>query len=147
MATHSSMENPVDRRAWRATVHRVAKSRTQIKQLSTHAGFIPSALLGGYNPAPEGACNLPRLLRVSAWGLLGFALRRAPRWGTLEGPPQPGEAPPSAVLGYALDHLSLTPAPGLTLNHNIALPPPHQPRLQLTQPHPQLPSSSALFLA
>ena len=26
--------------AWRATVHRVAKSRTQLKQLNTHAGFI-----------------------------------------------------------------------------------------------------------
>ena len=46
-----------------------------------------------------------------------------PRWGTLEGPPQPGEAAPLAVLGYALNRLSLTPAPGLTLNHNIALPP------------------------
>ena len=30
-------ENPMDRRAWRATVHKVAKSWTQLKQLSTHA--------------------------------------------------------------------------------------------------------------
>ena len=33
---YSCMENPMDRRAWRATVHRVAKSWTQLKRLSTH---------------------------------------------------------------------------------------------------------------
>ena len=32
----SCLENPMDRGAWRATAHRVAKSRTQLKQLSTH---------------------------------------------------------------------------------------------------------------
>ena len=31
------LENPMDRGAWRATVHRVAKSRTRLKPLSTHA--------------------------------------------------------------------------------------------------------------
>ena len=37
MATHSSswLENPLDRRARRATIHRVAKSWTWLKQLST----------------------------------------------------------------------------------------------------------------
>ena len=34
------LENPMDRGAWQATVHGVTKSRTQLKQLSTHAGFI-----------------------------------------------------------------------------------------------------------
>ena len=33
----SYLENPMDRGAWRATVHGVAKNRTQRKQLSTHA--------------------------------------------------------------------------------------------------------------
>ena len=33
---YSRLENPMDREAWRAMVHRVAKSRTQRKQLSTH---------------------------------------------------------------------------------------------------------------
>ena len=33
----SCLENPVDRGAWRATVHRVAKSQTQLKRLRTHA--------------------------------------------------------------------------------------------------------------
>ena len=30
------LENPLDRGAWWATVHRMAKSRTQQKQLNTH---------------------------------------------------------------------------------------------------------------
>ena len=34
---YSCLENPMDRGAWRATVHGIAKSRTQLKQLSTHA--------------------------------------------------------------------------------------------------------------
>ena len=32
----SRLENPKDRRAWRARVHGVAKSQTRLKQLSTH---------------------------------------------------------------------------------------------------------------
>ena len=38
MATHSCIlawRIPMDRGAWWATVHRVARSRTQLKQLST----------------------------------------------------------------------------------------------------------------
>ena len=30
-------ENPLDRGAWWATVHRVTKSRTRLKQLNTHS--------------------------------------------------------------------------------------------------------------
>ena len=46
-ATHSSifgLENPTDREAWQAMVHRVAKSQTRLKQLSTHewAWVIPA---------------------------------------------------------------------------------------------------------
>ena len=33
---YSCLRNPMDRKAWWATVHRVAKSRTWLKQLSTH---------------------------------------------------------------------------------------------------------------
>ena len=33
---YSCLENPMDRGSWRATVHRVAKSWTQVKQLSMH---------------------------------------------------------------------------------------------------------------
>ena len=34
---YSCLENPMDRGAWRATVHRVANSWTRLKRLSTHA--------------------------------------------------------------------------------------------------------------
>ena len=33
----SCLENPMDRGAWRAMVHRVTKSQTQLRRLSTHA--------------------------------------------------------------------------------------------------------------
>ena len=34
---YSCLENPMDRGAWWATVHRFAKNQTQLKRLSTHA--------------------------------------------------------------------------------------------------------------
>ena len=37
---YSFLENPMDRRAWPATVHRVAESQTQLKQLSTYACML-----------------------------------------------------------------------------------------------------------
>ena len=49
MATHSNIlawKNPMDRRAWRATVHGVAKSQTLLKQLSTHTQDIPIYVTG-----------------------------------------------------------------------------------------------------
>ena len=38
MATSSRilLENPMDRGAWQATVHRVTESQTRLKQLRTH---------------------------------------------------------------------------------------------------------------
>ena len=33
---HSCLENPIDRGAWQATVHGVAKSQTWLKRLNTH---------------------------------------------------------------------------------------------------------------
>ena len=40
----SCLENSIDRRAWRAPVHRLAKSQTQMKQLSMHALAANSAI-------------------------------------------------------------------------------------------------------
>ena len=43
---HSCLENPMDRIVWRATVHRVAKSRAQLKQLSMHGdAYMASKIL------------------------------------------------------------------------------------------------------
>ena len=37
---YSCLENPTDRGAWWAAVHRVTKSQTQLKRLSAHDIFI-----------------------------------------------------------------------------------------------------------
>ena len=37
---YSCLENPMDRGAWWATVHRVTKSRTRLKQLSMQARYF-----------------------------------------------------------------------------------------------------------
>ena len=42
---YSCLENPMDRGAWWATVHRVAKSRTRLKQLSTQPCREPTIIL------------------------------------------------------------------------------------------------------
>ena len=42
---YSCLKNPMDRGAWWATVHRVSKSQTQLKQLSTQH-FIINGLAG-----------------------------------------------------------------------------------------------------
>ena len=34
---YSCLENPTDREAWQATVHRVTKSQTRLRQFCTHA--------------------------------------------------------------------------------------------------------------
>ena len=55
MTTHSSvcLENPIDRGAWRATVHGVAKSRTRLKPLSMHPyTWVKYHILKHYNFIP-----------------------------------------------------------------------------------------------
>ena len=50
MATHSSIlagNNPINRGAWRAAVHGIAKSWTQLKQLGMHAQQSPE--VGNYD--------------------------------------------------------------------------------------------------
>ena len=55
MATHSSilLKNPMDRGAWWATVHGVAKSQTRPKQLSMH-GHVINAVMGEGGACLEG---------------------------------------------------------------------------------------------
>ena len=43
---YSCLENPMGRMLWKATVHRVAKSQTQLKQLSMNAhAYMASKIL------------------------------------------------------------------------------------------------------
>ena len=45
----SYLKNPMDRGAWWATVHRVAKSQTQLKQLSTHTCLFITAVFSWWS--------------------------------------------------------------------------------------------------
>ena len=45
---YSCLENPMDRRAWRAAVHRVAKSRTWLKRLSNSTSVYISILISHF---------------------------------------------------------------------------------------------------
>ena len=42
---HSCLENPLDRGAWQATVHGVAKSRTQLSDEHTTPGYLCRATI------------------------------------------------------------------------------------------------------
>ena len=42
---YSCLENPMDRGAWQATLHRVAKSQTGLKHPSMHAGLATRKLI------------------------------------------------------------------------------------------------------
>ena len=74
---YSCLENPMDRGTWRATVHKVAKSRTQLKRLSMHIsgekvkrnkkGYKRKwGFLGGAS-GKEPACQCKRLKRGERW--------------------------------------------------------------------------------
>ena len=42
------LENPMDRGAWQATVHRVTQSQTRLKQLGMHAGMFMCIFMHSY---------------------------------------------------------------------------------------------------
>ena len=76
MATHSNIlawRIPMDRGAWWATVHRVAKSQTQLKRLSTHQQPFIWGFSGG-SDSKVSACSagdpdlIPRLGRSPGEG-------------------------------------------------------------------------------
>ena len=74
---YSCLGNPMDRGAWRATAHGVAKSWTELKQLSTHSSFREIVLNWGkfYFPAHIWQ-NLVTVLVVT----IGEALLASNRW-------------------------------------------------------------------
>ena len=47
---YSCLENPMDRRAWGATVHRVTKSQTWLKQLGMHACMLVKSRSQHWSP-------------------------------------------------------------------------------------------------
>ena len=78
------LENPMDRGAWQATVHRVAKSWTRLKRLSMHTlPYIPDYLLWAGNMAASALKS-----REVSIPWLGLCISTAggpssiPEWGT-----------------------------------------------------------------
>ena len=64
---YSCLENPMDRGAWQATVHRVTKSQTQLKRLSSSRtlwGWV-SPLISGYWSESLPACTQGRRKSIS----------------------------------------------------------------------------------
>ena len=67
---HSCLGNPKDREAWQATVHRVAKSQTRLKQLSTLAKLYciwPISLFGEGTGTPLQYSCLENPMDRGAW--------------------------------------------------------------------------------
>jgi len=93
---YSCLENPMDRGAWRATVHRVAKSQTRLKWLSTHAHMsqkdyeqmtmmcVTSELSEAYKSGNPGSHELRGDDRISKERNPGFRWhKRELLWGVL----------------------------------------------------------------
>ena len=101
---YSCLENPMDRGAWRATVHRVGKSRTRRKRPSTHATLTRSSVPQEQGPCLSRAAFFPtrtigpaveQALRASlscglSTGSLGMAVFLQ---GGAHRPPGPARAP------------------------------------------------------
>jgi len=90
---YSCLENPMDRRAWWATVHGVTKSRMQLKPLSTHTHTqLTVCKLRGDLEGPKTAqhtSNSP-IYTFAPWScLLGCLAHLFPEpfWGLLTGSP------------------------------------------------------------
>ena len=71
---HSCLENPVDRGAWWAAVHRVAQSQTGLKQLSMHACIGE----GNGNPL-QGSCLVNPRDRGAWWAAVYGAVQSRTR--------------------------------------------------------------------
>ena len=57
---YSGLENPMDRGAWWAAVHKITKSRTGLKGLSTHTPYCPAMKSVDRGPA----ASTVRLLEI-----------------------------------------------------------------------------------
>ena len=71
---YSCLENPVDRGAWWAAVHRVAQSRTQLKWLSMHACIGE----GNGNPLQCSCLENPR--DRGAWWAAVYGVAQSRTW-------------------------------------------------------------------
>ena len=59
---YSCLENPMDRGAWRATVHRLTKSWTRLKRLNTHTCMVKAR---GEKMAPDSLVKIHLKVRTT----------------------------------------------------------------------------------
>ena len=94
---YSCLENPTDRGAWWATVHRVTKSRTRLStQAHTQHDACGKALLGGFSEvtAKNGSKWVPPTIPIIKTVLGQLAETQLHPWvGTPQLPPVPGPHP------------------------------------------------------
>ena len=64
---YSCLENPMDRGAWRATVHKVTKSQTRLKQFSLFCVCKVNEILEEGNNGPVAANTHPTGLWLPCW--------------------------------------------------------------------------------
>ena len=104
---NSCLENPMDRGAWWATVHRVAKSWTQLKWLSTHA---PPCELSTDTFSSVQSLSLVQLFAtlwtVGCQAPLSKGFSRQEFWSGLPYPP-PANLPDSGIKPTSLMSLAL----------------------------------------
>ena len=72
---YSCLENPMDRGAWQATVHRVAKSQTQLKRLSSHSAIDP------WENTHTHIAHICEVLLDASWSILAHLILTASLWG------------------------------------------------------------------
>ena len=77
---YSCLENLMDGGAWRATVHRVARSWTLLKGLSTHIQFLGGSF---YPPRRPQVARISSLFMVTSWTM--FCLMSESPSGKREG--------------------------------------------------------------
>ena len=123
---YSCQENPIDKRAWQAIVHRIEKSRTRLKQLSTHTRMHNSG-----SPCSQGQevttkvdwSDLMGFSRQECWSGLPFSFP-----GDL---PDPESNPGLPHCRQILYHLSHQESPHCLTEANISM---SQERLPLLSP-------------
>ena len=104
---YSCLGNPMDRGAWRATVHGVAKSQTRLKQLGMNPFCLEGASFGirGHLAKATSEHSVSSPVR-------GYCCRPHPPTAQAK---HCGQVPTStAHLWLCLDHLARQPRPGST---------------------------------
>ena len=80
---HSCLENPIDREAWRAMVHRVAKSWTQLKWLRMLAWTAACQASLSFTTSQSLLKFMSiKLVMPSKHLILSFCLQSFPAWGS-----------------------------------------------------------------